>query len=331
MTLYDVLQVRPDASPGIIDAVYLALVKQATGDPARIAELTEAYQVLSDPARRAEYDATGPAASATPSAAAPVEAHPAPVAAHPATAAGPVDLPSAPGYVPGYEASHDVAVWHAVQINELLDIGRMDAWPGAAPTFRPLFADQGEHMLAGGPVVVYDHGATGDGSYRHDGGSFIALGDRYALAATIGIMAGKAIGNARREKRAAQAATPHWHEIGRGQLWVSSTAFYLVTPGGFVPALYENVFAAELVEPRRLWINSVSDDDQLSWTIESDHAELLFTIWARYANPQHPQFAGGRWVPPGWRDRITRLGFPLPAPLAARSHLTGILAPPPAS
>lgn len=62
---YDVLQVAPAADPEVIEAAYRRLARKWHPDtntsaeaPTRIRDLNEAYEVLSDPARRRQYDAT---------------------------------------------------------------------------------------------------------------------------------------------------------------------------------------------------------------------------------------------------------------------------------
>ena len=60
--LYEILQLSPNASGETVERVYRLLAKryhpdnQQTGDAHKFAELHEAFQVLSDPPRRAEYD-----------------------------------------------------------------------------------------------------------------------------------------------------------------------------------------------------------------------------------------------------------------------------------
>jgi curved DNA-binding protein CbpA len=62
-SLYDVLNVAPDAEPVVVDAAYKALIKKYHPDqaaeapvPKDVAAINEAFAVLKDPARRADYD-----------------------------------------------------------------------------------------------------------------------------------------------------------------------------------------------------------------------------------------------------------------------------------
>src|SRR5204862_7229188 len=59
---YEVLQISPNAEPETVHRVYRLLAQRLhpdnreTGSDARFRALTEAYEVLSDPERRAKYD-----------------------------------------------------------------------------------------------------------------------------------------------------------------------------------------------------------------------------------------------------------------------------------
>lgn len=59
---YEILQISPSAEPETIHRVYRLLAQrfhpdnQESGNERRFRELTDAYQIISDPERRAEYD-----------------------------------------------------------------------------------------------------------------------------------------------------------------------------------------------------------------------------------------------------------------------------------
>src|ERR1041385_6095910 len=61
---YEILQVSDSAEPETINRVYRIFAQryhpdnQETGNEARFREITEAYQILSNPEKRARYDAT---------------------------------------------------------------------------------------------------------------------------------------------------------------------------------------------------------------------------------------------------------------------------------
>jgi len=70
---YEVLQVHPRAEAEVIRAAYRALARKyhpdLGGSPRRMIELNDAWDVLGDAARRAEYDASRGASAASQSAA----------------------------------------------------------------------------------------------------------------------------------------------------------------------------------------------------------------------------------------------------------------------
>ena len=64
-SLYDVLNVAPDAEPVVIEAAYRALMKkyhpdqaaaESEGRPSSAADINRAFEILRDPSRRADYD-----------------------------------------------------------------------------------------------------------------------------------------------------------------------------------------------------------------------------------------------------------------------------------
>lgn len=235
-----------------------------------------------------------------------------------------VELPPSPYYQAGHPSAHDVAVWHACQINELFDAGDAQRWPHVPTSFAPAFAPD-EHMFGAGWFTLHDHGALGDGSYTQDDGFFFATGN-VGLALTAGAMAGRAIGNASRRRAAEQAAQERWKELERGQFWVSDYGFYFLTESAqFFSWDFGSIRAMQLIGPATLWFSGESSEGAISWVLTSDWAELVFTFWCRIVHPRHQQFAGGAWVPPGWRDRIIAMAVPLPAHIAPGSELGAIL------
>lgn len=218
---------------------------------------------------------------------------------------------------------HDTAVWHTCQLNELIDVGQLSTWPFIPATFAPQFAAD-ERVLAVGTFELSEFGAVGDGSYTHDSGMFFATG-RGGLTITAAAAAARAIGNSSRRNAARADAAPRWYVIDQGQISVTSHGFYLMSPQGLFPWAYTDLSAVQLNGPGLLWFTGQSQNGPVSWVLATDWAELLFTLWARVCHPQHPQFYGGVWVPPGWRDRLTAAGVAPPRALTAASPLIGIL------
>lgn len=68
MDYYELLGVTPTASEAVIRAAFRALVQDAMDDQPRFAALTEAFEVLKDPERRAAYDAERSSAAPAPEA-----------------------------------------------------------------------------------------------------------------------------------------------------------------------------------------------------------------------------------------------------------------------
>jgi len=91
--LYRVLQIDPEAEPEVVRAAFVCLAKKyhpdgGSGAPERMVELNEAWAVLGDPAKRAEYDLTRTAPARSAPASPPASPAASPAAPSPAWSAG---------------------------------------------------------------------------------------------------------------------------------------------------------------------------------------------------------------------------------------------------
>jgi len=91
--LYRVLQIDPEAEPEVVRAAFVCLAKKyhpdgGSGAPERMVELNEAWAVLGDPAKRAEYDLTRTAPTRSAPATSPASPPASPAAPSPAWSAG---------------------------------------------------------------------------------------------------------------------------------------------------------------------------------------------------------------------------------------------------
>lgn len=207
---------------------------------------------------------------------------------------------------------YEAAIWRTVALNQALDHGVLGSLP-QIPTHFPLRLGHGERVFATGPFALRDHIALGDGQYTHQSGMMLASGPA-GLALTGAFAIGQAIGNSSRRSRAQAMATPQWHVIGQGQLFVSNSGFYLDTGRNLWPWGFSDITSVRLVNPGAILINGESREGPVAWILESDWAELIFTLWARLIHPQHPQFLGHAWIPPGWVDRARESKYGLPKP-----------------
>lgn len=206
-------------------------------------------------------------------------------------------------------SGHDTAVWHTVRINDLIDRGSIDECPRVTTTFAPM--DASEHVFAQGPFGLFNFEAMGDGSYVHSSGAVFATGGAAAAFAGAFTIA-QALGNRQRKRVARAAAQPRWRQIDAGSLWVSSHGVHFATAMKYYSWAYSAIDALELISPGTIRFEGRSLNGPISWVLESDWAELAFTLWARSRHPNHPQFVSRAWVPAGWRERVIAGGYALP-------------------
>jgi len=135
---YEVLQVHPRAESEVIRAAYRVLARKhhpdIGGDPSRMIALNDAWDVLGDPARRAEYDALRAGAGGAPAGhAAPAQTH---GARHRPEATSTAHRPNATPTTPGPDASRSTSssdVSHAGPppgrpSGTVLNFGRYSGW-----------------------------------------------------------------------------------------------------------------------------------------------------------------------------------------------------------
>lgn len=214
---------------------------------------------------------------------------------------------------------HDVAIWRTINANRAIDRDELHLFPREHAPFPP--ANPSEYLLAHGQFVLSAHMAVGDGTYYQDNSFFFATG-ALGLALTAGLMAGRAAGNSHRRVQAAQDAQKRWREIDRGMLWVATTGLYLHTANGLFPWAWVQVTSMTLAGPRLVVFTGQSTQGDVQWLLQSDWAELAFTMWCRARHPHHPQFTGFTWIPQGWADRVRESGaVPPPHPSTIRRKL----------
>lgn len=218
--------------------------------------------------------------------------------------------------------AHDSAIWRTVWFNDLADRDRLSEAPAVPSVMAPSIG-QGERILADGSFTLLEFGAAGDGTYLHKsgGGAFVMGSSGLVAASAAGMLAGaagRAMGNSSRRKAAAQAAQPHWRQIDSGGFTVSQFGFYLHTMNGIHVWSWWSITSAELVGPGQVMIVGNSHRGAIRWILQSDWAELVFSMWARNRHPQHPQFVDGRWVPTGWIERVVDSNYDLPPVASGR-------------
>lgn len=213
-------------------------------------------------------------------------------------------------------SAHDSAIWRTVWINDLMDRDRLAEVPSVSTVMAPSIGE-GERVVADGRFTLLDFIAGGDGSYVHkSGGGFIAMGrPAFIVGSAAGMALGaaaRAAGNSNRRNAAWAAAQKQWRQIDVGGINISQFGFYLHTVNGIHVWNWWSISAAELVAPGQVSISGDSQNGAIRWIVQSEWAELIFTMWARARHPQHPQFLAGRWVPPGWADRVRASEYDLP-------------------
>lgn len=210
---------------------------------------------------------------------------------------------------PGPFTEADAAIWHTLAINGDLDAGALGNRP-SLPSYIRL--EHGEKLLAQGPFHLMEHRAVGDGSYAHNSSMFYASGAA-GHAATVAFAMGRASGNAKRRAQAAADAVPRWVPLGSGTASVTTHRVWFEEPSRLYAWPWEAMTSTRLMAPHQLQFSGNTErGEPVSWILDSDWAELCFTLWARAVYPQHPQFLDHAWIPPGFVERARAAGYDPP-------------------
>lgn len=205
----------------------------------------------------------------------------------------------------------DTTLWHTCRIVSELLAGTE---PAPVPTvFAP---DPGERIWAAGSLAVDSFTTVGDGSYLHQGTTAVFGYGKTGVALTAASVIGGAIGNARRRHAAEHAATPAWHRIIGGSVFVSNHGFRIQDQSGLFAWNWESIDAMEIGAYNLVGLQGRSADGHVTWRLISEWSELIFVLWAMNRHPQHPQLRNGGWLPEGWIRWATEQGYPPPIPSA---------------
>lgn len=192
---------------------------------------------------------------------------------------------------------------HAVQAALYGDLSRV---PRVLVPFALQSGQPQERTVATAAFQLWSWQAISDGSYYRDQSTYFATG-RGAVGFTLGVMAGRAMGNAYRARRAVEDARPRWVPIDHGQVTVSDYGFHLHTPRTVLWWNWEAISLAQLTAPATVQVLGESANGPVDWQIVSDVAELIFCYWALVRNRYHPQLVNGVWLPAGWVQKVERL------------------------
>jgi hypothetical protein len=173
---------------------------------------------------------------------------------------------------------------------------------GAASVAAPFPPQYGpdERLWASGPFQLYELRAPGDGSYVEDGSLFFATGG-LGLALTAAFYGVRKAGNNRRRREAEEALVPRWMEVAAGTLYLGTHGLYMHSPHGLWPWSWADIEATDMIGPAWMRFTGQGQNGQVTRSIVSEWAELLFVSWVMARRVRHPQLLDGSWWPGGWR------------------------------
>ena len=87
--------------------------------------------------------------------------------------------------------------------------------------------------------------------------------------------------------------------------YVHSSGFAFGT-GGLFRWGWASIDLMQVVDFNRIVLQGRSDRGLITWRATS---ELIFALCALNRHPQHPQLLDGTWLPPGWIEWATAMGY----------------------
>ncbi|UYG17757.1 hypothetical protein BRM3_04870 [Brachybacterium huguangmaarense] len=195
--------------------------------------------------------------------------------------------------------ARDQTLLRTAQIIHAIEHGEYDRIDALDVDFAVHGSFPDNKIVLAAPCELYSYQALGDGSYTHDSSMFLATG-RGGLAMTAGVAAGRAIGNSRRRAAAARDATPHWHRIDGGLVFVNQFGFYLSTPTNLLWWNWDSILSGRMLARRQFALLGESETGRVNYVVESDAAELVFAFWAMVRQSRHSQLAQRVWLLPEW-------------------------------
>ena len=203
---------------------------------------------------------------------------------------------------------HDSAVAFALYVNDLLD---RDGTTGDTIQWAAPFPGQlgpKETFLTQAPFQLREFTALqwrdGTSTAQSPGVAAILTG-----SAADAVVMGQAVGTIIASSRRRDAETPQWRVIDSGLVYISILGFYMQTARSILPWPWESIQSGELVGPGMFKFSGESTSGAVTYIIESDMAELIFTLWSRIVHPVNPQFTSGAWIPTGWADHMEAAGL----------------------
>lgn len=200
--------------------------------------------------------------------------------------------------------SADSALWRTTHIVSDLRQSRIPEY--RVDTMFPLGSN--EIALAAGPVAADAFRSAGDGSYLHSSGFAFGTGG-LGVALVAGSLIGNAAANSRRRREAEANAASMWRPEFTGLVFVTNTGFVLQTSDGLFPWQWASLDLMEVVSFNRVVVHGRSATGTITWRLTSEWAELIFVMWALNQHPQHPQLRDGTWLPEGWIEWATSMGY----------------------